>query len=256
MTTNYQLIIKQKDQEIIELKQLLNEKTKYIELQDYLLNTINDFKTKYETQIKINQQEFEKNNNFYKEILQENNKLKEDNDILLKTNVQLQQNISYLNNEINELIKLEEEYESFKINQKELIISNNKLINDIHKKEINKINKIFKQLIDENKKLIEENKNLNIQINKINLYKDKLIEISKEILNLDNISNEQNLLETWLNNHSDNELIRKCDIPDIHINNISIITIINQARIYYKYDIIDKMNYGQLKEYLKNNYNK
>lgn len=236
---NYQDLLNQKEQEIKELKYLLNEKSQYIELQNYLLTTLNDFKTKYENQINIHQMEFNNiKNNLYQDLINENKKLKEENDNLLKINTQIQQNNIELNNDINELIKLEEEYEQYKINQKNLLISNNKLINDIHKKEMIKINKVFHKLIDENKKLIHKN----------NQYKIKLNEL------LNNTQSDNKILLEWINKHTDIEYIRKCDIPNIQLNNISIITIINQARIYYNYDVIDKMSYKELKDYLKINF--
>ena len=61
---NHQDILLQKNQEIEELKLLLQEKTKFNEIQDNLIKilteTLNTFKEKSENQIKIHQEEFEK----------------------------------------------------------------------------------------------------------------------------------------------------------------------------------------------------
>ena len=135
---NYQNLILEKNQEIEELKNLLNKKSKYEDLQELiqknLFSTLNDFKEKYEEQLTTNQEEFNKIknehiDNYHNSLLKINsstNNLTIKNEKLINENEELKNKINKLNNNI-------ENY----------IIKNNKL-NDY----TNMLNKYISEMID------------------------------------------------------------------------------------------------------------
>jgi len=122
---NIQNLLLEKNQEIEELKNLLNKKSKYEDLQELiqknLFSTLNDFKEKYEEQLKINQEEFNKIKNEHidnyhnsllkinsstNELTNKNEELKNENEELKNKNEELKNKIYKLNNNIeNYMIK-------------------------------------------------------------------------------------------------------------------------------------------------------
>ena len=205
---NYNNQLLQKNQEIIELKRLLQEKSNFNEIQDNLIKTLtetlNTFKEKYEKQLKIHQTEFEKlktehiekynislkefNNNseeirklidINKELKQENeksiNKLKEENE----TNKQKLDEI------LSENLQLKEENETFNKEILEII--------QIYNENFNHINKISKtdliQLKETLTRILDNNINLN---NKLKQKEEKINKLQERINKLHNQNDKLN----------------------------------------------------------------
>lgn len=228
---NYNNQLLQKNQEIEELKRLLQEKSNFNEIQDNLINSLikslKDFKEKYENQLKIHQEEFEKlkieynekynysliefynNSDEIKKLKDENNKLKQENetikltnkqklDEILSENNQLKEENYMFNKELIEIIQIYNENFNYinKVSKTDLIqlketltriLDNNINLNKKLKQKEDKIKKLqgrMDKLHDQNDKLNDEINRLKTETQQINLYKKQLIELSKNILNL------------------------------------------------------------------------
>ena len=266
------------------------------------------------------------------ELITKIKQLEDENKKLININDKLKQSNTELNNEINKLIKLEDEYNDYKVKQEEFLKLSNKTINDIHKKEIINLNEIQKQRIEENKKLLKINKELSKEVMELKKgfadldeYKKQIIMLSKDVnsiknsvsvqnfneinefndsepnshikfeRNIDNPTNLKDIeykthskslsltdsslinspsaeiisplikntsfkrnnkkspkeqLKEWFSKIDNKYKIRKQDIPDIHFKNTSLIILLCKARNYYNLDNVDKMTYGQFKNYL------
>ena len=222
--------------------QLTNQEN--IKSLNIISKNLSDFKDKFNNIIELlginkeviyTDKEFNMIYNIISNIIEENKLLKQDNsqnnvDLiklikqledenkqLKKENVKLIQENIDLNNEINKLIKLEDEYNDYKIKQEEFLKLNNKTINDIHRKEIINLNEIQKQRIEENKKLLKMNEDLSKEVYKLKKgfadldeYKKQILMLSKDVKTIKNSVSIQNFNE--INNTEQNKTLLEYDI--------------------------------------------
>ncbi len=125
----------------------------------------------------------------------ENKQLKTKNEELTRENIEL-------NSEISKLIKLEDEYNDYKVKQEEFLKLSNRTINEIHRKEITNLNEIQRQRIEENKKLLKINEDLSREVNELKKgfadldeYKRQIIMLSKDVKTIKNSVSAQNFNE-------------------------------------------------------------
>ena len=205
---NYNNQLLQKNQEIEELKRLLQEKFNFNEIQDNLIKslteTLNTFKEKYENQLKIHQEEFEKlklehnekynillkefNNNSeeIKKLIDENNKLKQENEKSInKLKEENETNKQKLDEILSENLQLKEENETFNKEILEII--------QIYNENFNHINKISKtdliQLKETLTRILDNNINLN---NKLKQKEEKINKLQERINKLHNQNDKLN----------------------------------------------------------------
>ena len=241
---NYNNQLLQKNQEIEELKKLLQEKSNFNEIQDNLINsltkTLQDFKEKYENQLKIHQEEFEKlklehtekynillnifnkNTEEIKKLNDENNKLKlENKKSFNKLKEENETNKQKLDEILSENLQIKEENEMF---NKELIgiiqIYNENFnhINKVSKTDLIQLKETLIRILDNNinlnKKLKQKEnkiKELQERINKLHNQNDKL---NDEIERLKSETQKMNSYKKQLINLSKNILNLQADISD------------------------------------------
>ena len=248
---NYNNQLLQKNQEIEELKKLLQEKSNFNEIQDNLINsltkTLQDFKEKYENQLKILQDEFEKlksehiekynislkefNNNSeeIKKLKEENETNKQKLDEILSENLQLKEENEMFNKEILEMVQISRN--NFNDVNKVYKSCSKKSCNKILDKNINYVNKVSKsdliQLKETFNKILDKNINLN---NKLKQKEDKIKQLQERINKLHNQNDKLNDEIERLKSETQKIDLYKKQLIDLSKNILNVVSLLKDKK--------------------------
>lgn len=250
---------------LFEIKNKISNIYSILEINEELINDDENFNTVFSiisNIIEENKLLKENNTQNNVDLINRIKQLEEENKSLINKNIELNKTNSELNEEINQLIQLEDEYNDYKFKQEELLKLSNKTINEIHKKEITNLNEIQKQRIEENKKLLKINEELTREVNELKKgfadldeYKKQIIMLSKDINTIKNSVSVQNFNEiNSFNDFDQNKPLieTKSKNDDIEVNTPKIIKNVS----FKRNSSFRKSPKEQLKEWFSNIDNK